>query len=146
LEWLIGSDRNQRSDGPGMRMLVDGANGIIAGHGRVLAARKLGIKPVPVIELAHLTESQKRAYVLADNRLAEQAGWVHQPARPPPVRQQVSYARNGRARKAPPSAITPTRRGARKRVLGLAASFEAVIAPGRDLCRTRGATGRYRNR
>src|SRR5690606_14584048 len=56
-------------------VLVDGANGIIAGHGRVLAARKLGLSRVPVIELAHLSEAQKRAYVLADNRLAEQAGW-----------------------------------------------------------------------
>jgi DNA modification methylase len=56
-------------------VLVDGANGIIAGHGRVLAARKLGLDRVPVIELAHLTEVQKRAYILADNRLAEQAGW-----------------------------------------------------------------------
>ena len=56
-------------------VLVDGENGIIAGHGRVLAARKLGLASVPVIELAHLSESQKRAYVLADNRLALQAGW-----------------------------------------------------------------------
>lgn len=56
-------------------VLVDGDNGIIAGHGRVLAARKLGFEQVPVIELAHLTESQKRAYVLADNKLAENAGW-----------------------------------------------------------------------
>ncbi len=56
-------------------VLVDGANGIIAGHGRVLAARKLGLEVVPVIELAHLSEAQKRAYVLADNKLAEQAGW-----------------------------------------------------------------------
>ena len=56
-------------------VLVDGANGIIAGHGRVLAARKLGLASVPVIELAHLSEAQKRAYILADNRLAEQAGW-----------------------------------------------------------------------
>lgn len=56
-------------------VLVDGSNGIIAGHGRVLAARKLGFEKVPVIELAHLTESQKRAYVLADNKLAENAGW-----------------------------------------------------------------------
>ena len=56
-------------------VLVDGANGIIAGHGRVLAARKLGLASVPVIELGHLTEAQKRAYVLADNKLAEQAGW-----------------------------------------------------------------------
>ena len=56
-------------------VLVDGANGIIAGHGRVLAARKLGLERVPVIELAHMTEAQKRAYVLADNQLALNAGW-----------------------------------------------------------------------
>ncbi|MFC4669420.1 ParB/Srx family N-terminal domain-containing protein, partial [Seohaeicola nanhaiensis] len=56
-------------------VLVDGENGIIAGHGRVLAARKLGLAEVPVIELAHLSEAQKRAYILADNRLAEAAGW-----------------------------------------------------------------------
>lgn len=56
-------------------VLVDGQNGIIAGHGRVLAAQKLGLNTVPVIELAHLSETQKRAYILADNRLAEQAGW-----------------------------------------------------------------------
>jgi DNA modification methylase len=56
-------------------VLVDGQNGIIAGHGRVLAAQKLGLKTVPVIELAHLSEAQKRAYILADNRLSEQAGW-----------------------------------------------------------------------
>jgi DNA modification methylase len=56
-------------------ILVDGDNGIIAGHGRVLAARKLGLASVPVIELAHLSEGQRRAYILADNRLAEAAGW-----------------------------------------------------------------------
>ena len=56
-------------------VLVDGENGIIAGHGRVLAARKLGIEEVPCIELSHLTVAQKRAYILADNRLAENAGW-----------------------------------------------------------------------
>jgi DNA modification methylase len=56
-------------------ILVDGDNGIIAGHGRVLAARTLGMATVPVIELAHLSDSQRRAYILADNRLAEQAGW-----------------------------------------------------------------------
>jgi DNA modification methylase len=56
-------------------VLVDGANGIIAGHGRVMAAQNLGLASVPVIELAHLTEAQKRAYILADNRLAAQAGW-----------------------------------------------------------------------
>jgi len=56
-------------------ILVDGENGVIAGHGRLLAARKLGQKEVPVIELAHMTESQKRAYVIADNQLAMNAGW-----------------------------------------------------------------------
>ncbi len=56
-------------------VLVDGENGIIAGHGRVLAARKLGLSDIPVVELAHLTPAQRRAYVIADNRLAENAGW-----------------------------------------------------------------------
>jgi DNA modification methylase len=56
-------------------VLVDGESGIIAGHGRVMAARKLGLERVPVIELAHMSESQKRAYVLADNQLALNAGW-----------------------------------------------------------------------
>ena len=56
-------------------VLIDGERGIIAGHGRVLAARKLGLSEVPCIELAHLTQSQKRAYILADNKLAENAGW-----------------------------------------------------------------------
>lgn len=56
-------------------ILVDGTNGIIAGHGRLLAARKLGHTEVPVIELAHMTDSQKKAYVIADNQLAMNAGW-----------------------------------------------------------------------
>jgi len=56
-------------------ILVDGDRGVIAGHGRLLSARKLGMDTVPVIELAHLTPIQKRAYILADNRLAENAGW-----------------------------------------------------------------------
>jgi len=56
-------------------ILVDGEKGIIAGHGRLLAARKLGMAEVPLIELSHLTPAQKRAYVLADNRLALSAGW-----------------------------------------------------------------------
>jgi DNA modification methylase len=56
-------------------VLIDGENGIIAGHGRVLAARKLALEQVPVIELAHMSEAQKRAYVLADNQLALNAGW-----------------------------------------------------------------------
>lgn len=56
-------------------VLIDGAGGIIAGHGRVMAARKLGLAEVPCIRLAHLTETQKRAYVIADNKLALNAGW-----------------------------------------------------------------------
>ena len=56
-------------------VLIDGERGIIAGHGRVLAARKLGMTEVPTIELSHLTPAQKRAYILADNRLALSAGW-----------------------------------------------------------------------
>lgn len=56
-------------------VIVDGENGIIAGHGRVMAAQKLGLTVLPVIEASHLTDAQKRAYVLADNRMALDAGW-----------------------------------------------------------------------
>jgi len=56
-------------------ILVDGTNGIIAGHGRLMAARKLKMTEVPVIELKHLTDTQKKAYIIADNRLALNAGW-----------------------------------------------------------------------
>jgi DNA modification methylase len=56
-------------------ILVDAVQGVIAGHGRLAAARKLGLADVPVIELAHLSPAQKRAYVIADNRLALDAGW-----------------------------------------------------------------------
>ncbi len=56
-------------------ILIDGENGIIAGHGRLMAAWKLGLPDVPVIELAGLSEAQKRAYVIADNKLALNAGW-----------------------------------------------------------------------
>ena len=56
-------------------VLVDGENGIIAGHGRVLAARKLGMDEVPCIELAGLSDTQRRAYVIADNKLALNGGW-----------------------------------------------------------------------
>jgi hypothetical protein len=54
---------------------VDTKAGILAGHGRLRAAQKLGLAKVPVLVLDHLTEIQKRAYLLADNRLAENAGW-----------------------------------------------------------------------
>lgn len=55
-------------------VLIDRSNGIIAGHGRVLAAQKLGMPEVPCIRLDHLTEIQKRAYIIADNRLSEVGG------------------------------------------------------------------------
>lgn len=55
-------------------VLIDQDNGIIAGHGRVMAAIKLGLESVPVIRLSHLTETQCRAYILADNKLAELGG------------------------------------------------------------------------
>lgn len=56
-------------------ILTDGDNGIISGHGRAMAARQLGLTRVPVIELGHLNEAEKRAYVIADNQLALQGGW-----------------------------------------------------------------------
>jgi DNA modification methylase len=68
---LAGSIREYGFTNP---VLIDGDNGIIAGHGRVMGAQKLGLAEVPCIRLAHLTETQKRAYVLADNRLAEIGG------------------------------------------------------------------------
>jgi hypothetical protein len=55
-------------------VLIDADNGIIAGHGRVLAAHQLGLERVPCLRLTHLTDTQKRAYILADNRLAELGG------------------------------------------------------------------------
>lgn len=56
-------------------ILIDGENGIIAGHGRLAAAKKLGMVLVPTIELKGLTTAQKRAYILADNKMALDAGW-----------------------------------------------------------------------
>jgi len=56
-------------------VLIDGAGGIIAGHGRVQAAQLLGLATVPCLRLAHLTDAQKRAYIIADNQLALNAGW-----------------------------------------------------------------------
>ena len=56
-------------------ILVDTKAGILAGHGRLRAAQKLRLTKVPVLVLDHLTETQKRAYILADNKLAENAGW-----------------------------------------------------------------------
>lgn len=56
-------------------IIIDADNGIIAGHGRVLAAQKLKLKDVPCVRVEHLTETQKRAYILADNKIALNAGW-----------------------------------------------------------------------
>ncbi|MGZ8915832.1 MAG: site-specific DNA-methyltransferase [Methylobacter sp.] len=56
-------------------VLIAADNGIIAGHGRVMAAQQLGLSFVPCLRLAHLTEAQKRAYIIADNKLALNAGW-----------------------------------------------------------------------
>lgn len=59
-------------------VLVDEAGGVIAGHGRVLAAQQLGMEAVPTIAVAHLSDAQKRAYVIADNKLATNAEWDEQ--------------------------------------------------------------------
>lgn len=56
-------------------VLIDADGGIIAGHGRIMAARRLGLDKVPCITLAGLTDAQKRAYIIADNRLPLSAGW-----------------------------------------------------------------------
>ena len=56
-------------------ILVDGADGILAGHGRLAAAKDMGLAEVPVIVLDHLSAAQRRAYILADNKLALNAGW-----------------------------------------------------------------------
>jgi len=56
-------------------VLIDETGSIIAGHGRVMAARKLAITDIPSIRLTHLTEAQKKAYIIADNKLALNAGW-----------------------------------------------------------------------
>lgn len=56
-------------------ILVDGADGILAGHGRLAAAKDMGLAEVPVIVLDHLSPEQRRAYVIADNQLALNAGW-----------------------------------------------------------------------
>ena len=56
-------------------ILVDGNNGVVAGHGRLMAAKSLGLREVPVVVVDHLTEAQRRAYVIADNQLALIAGW-----------------------------------------------------------------------
>lgn len=56
-------------------ILIDEENGIIAGHGRLLAAQKLGMETVPTITLSGLSEAQRKAYIIADNKLALNSGW-----------------------------------------------------------------------
>lgn len=56
-------------------IIIDGDNGIIAGHGRVMAAQRLGIDSLPCVDASHLSDLQRRAYVIADNKLPELAGW-----------------------------------------------------------------------
>lgn len=90
LEALVPYARNSRTHSPAQvaqlagsirefgftnPVLIDAAGGIIAGHGRVLAARQLGLTEVPCIRLGHLSETQKRAYIIADNQLAMNASW-----------------------------------------------------------------------
>jgi hypothetical protein len=90
IERLVPYDRNARTHSPAQvgqiaasiqefgftnPILVADDAGIIAGHGRLAAAQRLGLKKVPVVVLGHLAETQRRAYVLADNKLALNAGW-----------------------------------------------------------------------
>lgn len=90
VEKLVPYDRNPRTHSPEQvsqiaasiaefgflnPILVDTAAGIIAGHGRLQAAKQLGLTQIPVVVLDHLTDAQKRAYVIADNKLALNAGW-----------------------------------------------------------------------
>ena len=64
-----------REFGWGAPILVDGQNNVIAGHGRLLAARKLGMTEVPVVPMTHLTDTQRKALILADNKISENASW-----------------------------------------------------------------------
>ena len=90
LERLVPYERNARTHSPEQvaqiaasiqefgftnPILVDGADGILAGHGRLAAAKDMGLAEVPVIVLDHLNPEQRRAYVIADNQLALNAGW-----------------------------------------------------------------------
>jgi hypothetical protein len=87
---LVAYDKNPRTHSPAQidklaasirefgftnPILTDGKNGVVAGHGRVLAAQKLAMETVPTLELSHLSAAQRRAYVIADNKLALDAGW-----------------------------------------------------------------------
>ena len=64
-----------RGFGWGAPILIDGANNVIAGHGLLLAARKLGLAEVPVVPMEHLTDTQRRALILADNKIGENSSW-----------------------------------------------------------------------
>lgn len=90
LERLVPYEKNARTHSPAQiqqivasitefgftnPILVDGADGILAGHGRLAAAKDMGLAVVPVIVLDHLSATQRRAYILADNQLALNAGW-----------------------------------------------------------------------
>ena len=75
-------------------VLIDKDNGIIAGHGRVMAAQKLGLKEVPVLQIGHLSDTQKRAYIIADNRLALDAGWDEEMLRVEFAGDEVDLNRN----------------------------------------------------
>jgi len=59
-------------------ILVDKTNGVIAGHGRLMAAKKLGMDTVPCIKLEHLTDAQRKAFILADNKIALNSGWDYE--------------------------------------------------------------------
>ena len=61
--------------GWGAPILIDGQNNVVAGHGRLLAARKLGMMDVPVVPMEHLTDIQRKALILADNKIGENASW-----------------------------------------------------------------------
>ncbi len=67
-----------REFGWGAPLLIDGQNNVIAGHGRLLAARKLGMSAVPVVPLEHLSDTQRRALILADNKIGENASWENE--------------------------------------------------------------------
>jgi ParB family transcriptional regulator, chromosome partitioning protein len=56
-------------------ILIDANQGVIAGHGRLAAAKELGLETIPCIDLSHLSDEQKRAYIIADNKLALNGGW-----------------------------------------------------------------------
>ncbi|MBO5810445.1 MAG: ParB N-terminal domain-containing protein [Bacteroidales bacterium] len=56
-------------------IIIDKDNNVLAGHGRLLAADRLGLEKVPCVREDHLTETQRKAYILADNRIGELAGW-----------------------------------------------------------------------